>query len=1068
MKTFPNLRLSVFFLSIYLWLGGAYIGLPLRAQSHLFQYRTLSREDGLSGSAVYSIAQDDQGFVWMATSEGLQQYDGYRFRTYNKATHPLRSMLYQRVVNVSGQIWAIPGYKDFAIDIIDPVTQQIRPFEEAWPGGPSTNRITAISPGPDRSVLIGTDSGEVYQCGEHLVKLITIAPDFRWVDAFFPNDSTLWLVGEQRWCQLRWPSLSEVGPCEALDVAKQSALRYLPEGIFMVCVDSITRQSKQFFKRRGMPPALSFRPNSGKNDIDLSGVRAMNIDRLKRLWLYNSQQIDVIDAATGLPVVTLDKQDILHKTGHEINFSSLQRAHFDQNNIAWLPTNKGILIVSVTASHFQKFLQGSNISTRGMARIDTKRVVVGTYKGVYEIDLDDPSAGRLLPVPRSAPVALLYEDPILWITTHESNVIRFDVITGQSRRYHFLNSDDRERQLTGLSCYRDAEKCLWVGAENGVFRLDETRDTLLEWMPPGLTTRIIEVHQFVENREGLWLVSGSGLYLKPASSDRLVPISAFAGQSLFYLHIDRSGIFWLGTRGGGLIRWDRNSNTITRITTAEGLSNNSVYSIFEDRRGLLWMSTNMGINVFDKKSRTVQVFSTRDGLSDNEFNFASGLKLPGGRILMGGLDGLVAFHPERLPTHRKRDVPLHLWSLQYYSPSAGNMMDVLPSFLSDGNVALPPSASNILVEFALSDMFNPAGNRFAYKLDGISDWQYLRESYLRLGSLPYGSHVLRIRGFGSDGAESSRELVIPILVQSPFYMKPGFWVFIVGVFAALMFWRTRQLRRAKANLERQVEARTRDIEAQKLELEKLNHTKDRLFAIIAHELRNPILQLQDFSEKVDFLAQKGAISRIRMLSGHLGKTTAQVREILENLLSWGKIQSGRQIHRPRHFEIKLVTSQVLQQIQPQAEQKNIKIEVEEEHALQAYADPNNIEIILRNLLYNALKFTAPGGVISFVTKRVADKICLQVKDTGIGMDENLLRQIEDGQASESRKGTAGERGTGLGLAVCRELATIEQGQLCIDSKLQIGTTVSVFIPFGKSVQEKYMPKQHANIPDIDR
>lgn len=1043
------------------------------AQSHLLQYRTLSPADGLAGSAVYSMEQDDQGFIWIATSEGIQQYDGYRFRTYSKATHPLRSSLYRRLINVCGKIWAIAGYRDFTIDIIDPVTQQIRTFEEVWPDAPPAARIIAVGPGPGRSILIGTEEGELFQCGDELLKIANISPEIQWFDAYFPNDTTLWLAGERNWCQFRWPSVTLRKDCETIDIAKQSALHSLPEGLFMVVVDSTTRRSNLLFKRRGMLPESVYRPRPAHIGIDLSHYNSISTDRLRRVWLYNGRQIDVIDASSGLHVVTLDKQEILTKTGHEINLSSIQRVHFDRSNIAWMPTNKGILLVSITTNHFQKFLHADNISTRGMAVIDSHRVVVATYKGVYAIDPDDPSASTVLPVPPLSPVALLYEKPVLWVATHESTLIRFDLTTRQSKRYVFSHPSGRERQLTGLFCYRDKAKRLWVGTEKGIFYLDEQRDTLLEWIPAGFSARISDVHQFVESQEGLWVVAGSGLYLKSSYSDKIIQMSAFAGQNLYFLHMDRVGDFWLGTRGGGLIHWDRKANGIRRITTADGLSSNTVYSIFEDRNGLLWMSTNMGINVFDKESHTAQVFSTRNGLSDNEFNFAAWLRLPDGRILMGGIDGLVAFYPERLPLRRKREVPLQVWNLQYYDAATKNMVDVLPAFHAGGVVSLPASASNLLVEFALSDMFDPSGNRFAYMLEGVSPgWQYIRESYLRFGSLPYGSHVLRIRGFGSDGAESRRELLVTIMVERPYYIKTGFWLLmaliLIGIFAALMWWRTRQLRRAKTRLEHLVEERTRHIEAQKQELEKLNHTKDRLFAIIAHELRNPVLQIQDFAEKVDFLIQKGAINRIRMLSGHLGKTTTQVREILENLLSWGKIQSGRQIHRPRQFDLQTVTAGVLKQIQPLAERKSIVLKVTEEKLLCVLADPNNLEIVLRNLLQNALKFTSLGGSISFSTQRVADKIHLKIADTGIGMEESVLRQIEAGQTPESRKGTAGERGTGLGLAVCRELIAQDNGQILIESKLQIGTTVSVIIPSTESVQVKDIPTQYANTPFSDR
>ena len=1019
----------------------------LCAQSHLIQYRPLAPSDGLASSTVNSIVQDNEGFIWLATGEGIQQYDGYRFRTFTQATHNLRAYSYMRLLNVKGRIWALKWQANYVIDIIDPATRQVQAFESVFPDAPmAPNDIANVEAGPYHSIFLTTKKGEIYHYDGRFRRFGSTGVTYQSASIFCPNDSLIWVVQGQRCCEAEdRQGAYHFTRCDTTGFSQGGVALSVPDGLFML-------GKAMCFKLWGQMPKSVY-PAS---NVDLSSYLKVAIDRQKCFWLSRKGAVDVIEPRSGRKIAVLDLKSIREKTGHEISPYTIYLTYFDLNNLAWIPTDKGVLVVSISENHFQPFLNGQNMSTRGMVAIDAHRVVAATYKGVKIIDLDKPGACTDLPAPMYNAVGVYYEAPIVWMANHEYSLLRFNLRNHRFHRYFFPREGGQFVYYSGLSCYRDRSRRFWVGTEKGLLWLDEPRDTLLEWKPfQSLFTAnhgLVDVRQFVENEEGLWIVTSRGLYLKPPSADMVIAASQLTGQNLYHLHIDSEGIFWMAVRGGGIIRWDRNANIITRFTAAEGLSNNTVYAIVEDKSGHLWMSTNVGLNVFDKKNQTVQVFFTRDGLANNEFNFASHLKMPDGRMLFGGIDGIASFYPEQLKTNKSLEIPLRIWGIQRLNPVTGKTTDLLTEFEKNGSVHIPVSENNLYVEFALFDLFAPASNRYAYLLEGISpDWQYISESYLRLNSLPFGNYKLRIRGFGSTGAVSNQELVIPMVVEAPFYMKSLFWILLLYGFVVLFRLRTRQLRQAKLRLERLVEERTAHIEAQKMELEKINSTKDQIFAILGHEMRSPVMQLQDFSEKVDYLVKKGETDRLKTLSDHFGQTIANVREILENLLSWGKIQSGRQMFRPQRFELQQITNDLIRQTGNLAELKNIRFEVEEEVPLYLFADPQAIGIVLRNLLHNAIKFTPKDGKVTFTAKQTdAGNAIIEVRDSGIGMDPDLLAEIRAGKPQDSRSGTGGERGTGLGLSVCLELAAQNGVQLEFASSPANGTTVHIVFPVKSS------------------
>ncbi|MBK7408442.1 MAG: HAMP domain-containing histidine kinase [Saprospirales bacterium] len=324
--------------------------------------------------------------------------------------------------------------------------------------------------------------------------------------------------------------------------------------------------------------------------------------------------------------------------------------------------------------------------------------------------------------------------------------------------------------------------------------------------------------------------------------------------------------------------------------------------------------------------------------------------------------------------------------------------------------------------------------------------------------IPPGSYILHINGRGENGQWASEELRIPIWVAKPFYLRPAFWLGagLVLILIAFLYYQFHlwQLKVRKNWLEQEVNRRTQDLqESQRLvnqqyrELEKLNRTKDHLFLILAHELKNPVLSFRNISQKINYLLSRKQMDRLQQLGATLDRNAIDAHNLLDNLLHWGKTQQGTFTMHPRIIYVHEAFAQVMEHYQPRVEEKKIQLTTcLDNEEVSIWADPTAFQILLRNLVDNAVKFTPSSGTICLCANEVKEGGTLvEVTDTGLGMKpevQQLLFQPSD----KPSVGTAGERGSGLGLLLVRELMNLHHGELRIQSEYGKGSTFGLWFP----------------------
>jgi signal transduction histidine kinase len=250
----------------------------------------------------------------------------------------------------------------------------------------------------------------------------------------------------------------------------------------------------------------------------------------------------------------------------------------------------------------------------------------------------------------------------------------------------------------------------------------------------------------------------------------------------------------------------------------------------------------------------------------------------------------------------------------------------------------------------------------------------------------------------------------------------------------------------KTRLNQLLEEKNQQIEQSEQELRLMNAAKNKFFSIIAHDLKNPLHTVMGFSYLLSHNYERFSQSERRKFATDIHQSTNNIFRLLENLLEWSKSQTGRLIFTPVETEFSRILENSASVLRPLAEQKKIQMTFSYSDDLKVFADPLMIETVLRNLINNAIKFTPDHGTIGIAAERIENNVRVNVSDTGIGIPETDVQKLFHIDSKVKRKGTNNEDGSGLGLILCKEFVSINNGSLWVESTSAEGSLFSFTIP----------------------
>ena len=274
-------------------------------------------------------------------------------------------------------------------------------------------------------------------------------------------------------------------------------------------------------------------------------------------------------------------------------------------------------------------------------------------------------------------------------------------------------------------------------------------------------------------------------------------------------------------------------------------------------------------------------------------------------------------------------------------------------------------------------------------------------------------------------------------------------IFSVIVFVVILYRNYQKVSHLHSNLmlsTKKIESQKRAIEEKNIELQQLNATKDKFFSIIAHDLRNPFNGIIGLSSILHSNMRKMETENIEQLLESINEAAIGAHKLLENLLEWSLAQTGNIVYMPSEIKIRYSVVDIISMTSTIQENKKIKIYNEIPEDLEILADINMMHTILRNIIMNALKFTPSEGQIWIRSRRINNEVYIVIEDTGVGIPQEKLETLFDISKRNSTPGTNLEKGTGLGLLLCKEFVIKHNGRMEVESELDKGTKISIILP----------------------
>lgn len=386
----------------------------------------------------------------------------------------------------------------------------------------------------------------------------------------------------------------------------------------------------------------------------------------------------------------------------------------------------------------------------------------------------------------------------------------------------------------------------------------------------------------------------------------------------------------------------------------------------------------------------------------------------------------------------------------------------------DGDTLLPKKSKNskpliphlaykhnsIAFSFTALTYYNENATFFQTYLEGFdNDWSgWTKDPEKEYTNLSEGSYKLHVRAKNFYNV-IGREAIYEFVIMPPWYRSILalllYFIVFAGILIIIVEMYTKRLKTANARLERIVNQRTIEIKKQRDELLMLNSTKDKFFGIIAHDLRNPFNSILGFSELIIDKLKKQDFKTSLFFMETLRKTSISAYELLDNLLTWSRSQSGVIPFNPEVLDINKQINHSVAMLEGSAQIKGIKLGSSISANLFVYADKNMLLTILRNLLTNAIKFSQEGDSVTVSSKASGNYIIVSVSDTGIGIAANVISKLFKVDEDIKTEGTANEPGTGLGLILCKEFVEKNNGKIWVESTLEKGSCFSFTLPIAE-------------------
>lgn len=1022
--------------------GYGQTGLDPDKALHHYRHEAWQTKDGLPDGPVTSIVQDETGYLWLSTHQGVVRFDGVRFTQASDAFAKLAR-------DAEHTIWlhtyanGMTRYRDG------------RFTRFTTENGLPTNQLYSLYPDPNGSLWIGTyGSGLIH-----------------W------RDSTLAVYTQADGLPGNIIQSLDQAPDGSLWIGTTTGLSHFHNGTFT-----------NYTRANGLPS---------------ESIAALVADRNGGIWI-----------GTDAGLAHLQHGRVrTYTTENGLTNNTIRALFQDQAGTLWIGTNNGITRYS--AGRFSTFTTADGLQGKAALSFweDAEGSLwIGTSSGLNRL-LDTPitTFTEADGLPYHFAFAVLEDHAgAVWMGTGRG-LTRLQ--NGQTRTFTLADGLAHDGVTSLLE---DRSGTLWVGtAQEGVTLIENQTVTGAYSTQDGLVHNRIDA--LFQDRQGrIWIGTQNGLSIfENGTFTNYTAENGLSHQIVVYFAQDAEGTLWIATYGGGLNRFK--DGEFTAYTTQDGLLHDVVFTVLPEEDGTLWIGTRQGLNRVRAGQWTG--YTTQHGLwdapvanliDDGQGYFWIGCNKGIYRVAKADFDRIDEGTLDRLPiqTFGRAEGLLTDAVSGGWQPSAWQAQDGALWYATPKGVArlhprkavAPPVTPRVLIEQAVVDtttyptpthldldagrtrfafqytalsLRNPTATRFAYHLDGYDDaWiETGRQRTAYYTGLPPGTYTFRVRAATQGGQWTEAE---PLTL----YLRPRFyqtwWFPLLCLLSGLLLiglvygTRVTRLKTRQAELERIVSERTQTLQAQAEKLTEMDRLKSQFFANLSHEFRTPLtltlgpVENLLHTPKVPLPAE--AVADLRMAH----RNGRRLLSLINQLLDLSKLEAGHMNLSVQPTSLNRFLRVIVGAFSSMAERKHITLRVEETAAAyRLYVDTEKLEKVFYNLISNALKFTPEHGKVWVgIEPHTAEdwpegSVKIQVRDTGQGIPKAHLQHIFDRFYQVDGSATRAQAGTGIGLALTRELIHLHHGHIQVDSAEGFGTTFTVFLRGG---QAHFNPEDFAAAP----
>jgi signal transduction histidine kinase/ligand-binding sensor domain-containing protein len=1081
-------------------------------QERNINFDRYSINEGLSNSYVNAVIQDSRGFVWIGTGNGLNRFDGITFKTYYYNPKDSSSLSGNDATfmaeDSTGRIWIMTNrnfcwydrntdcfiskqlkVKGKKIEKLSINTCIIDKNGYLWLG--SANGIFRIRIYDNPDIAHNTVEAEKFMLDEEDVDEVYKNLFASLVE---DNDGKIWAVSYSRnlFCfddnKKEFVPYKINSPCDLNLSNKVKGFFKDSKGDFYITIEDVGllvwNRQKDLFK--------IYRPNGTDSGPRGNVLYALAEDSDGLIWIgdRNSEGISIFNIKTGK--FTYCQSEEMNPFSLDVN--KINYIYRDRTGSIWVGSILGINKYTPGKLKFNRFFSYPNRSDKlssnnilCLAESGSGDIWVGTDGGgLNKLDRKTGKFTRYLHNPSDAKslssnaIISISEDHegTLWMGTYDGGLARMK--NGIFSCY--LPSPDNRFSISNRNIWytlEDSRQNLWVATlTSGLDLLDRKTGKFYHYTNNSLDSLSIcdnsLIQLFEDSRHQLYITTYNGVSILDLNAydfsklpqnlkfKRLIHSderNSISNNTVNCANEDKNGNIWFGTRGSGLDKLDIATGIFTNYSLNEGLPGNSVYSVLFDNDGNLWLGTDKGLAKFDPVTKKVDTFDNEDGIISTSLK-GQALKTRDGEMYFGGPDGFNSFYPEQLKFQQNMNKPpviitgFRIFNKPVKVNEVHNKRIILSKDISvTKEITLNYRENYFSFEFVALDYTSPKNNNYAYRMEGFDDdWincgTKREANYTNLNP---GEYTFMVKGSNNEGVWNENYSSVKILILPPWWRTWWFrlTVILVTILGSVtfLFLRFRKLKKQRLLLEETVANKT-------AELRLVNASKDKFFSIIAHDLKNPFSSIIGLSSIMEESPGLDDISEYRVFSSKIHSSATQTYRLLENLLEWANSQSGKLRFMPVPVSLTELVKNEFGLLEEMARNKNIDLKYNYDDSLIIMADKNMLMTILRNLITNAIKFTNRNGIVEVIAGKSGKNTEIIVKDTGVGMSQETMSKLFKLDADLSIKGTENEKGTGLGLFLCKEFVEKHNGKINVMSTEGKGSSFKVIIPIhinGKNV-----------------